>query len=190
MKESGRKTPSRTTEELCPFPTTALNPKFQKERPIPCPSLLRVSTFFTYLAASFRSPNKHISLQKNTLRPFVPFVRFVVNSLCPIFFPSVPTISISPSQIPAITFFTVTSALQVTAFTIFTPKNISRSILPRGKIPPSVNKSTQVPAITNSNQLKRGNSAALHTARILHFRRKYLISSLFFVTELETATSR
>src|SRR6186997_2309117 len=44
---------------------------------------------------------------------------------------------------------------QVPAFTIFTPKKISRSILPSFfalvKNPRSVNKSTQVPATTNSD---------------------------------------
>src|SRR5687768_17572454 len=56
-----------------------------------------------------------------------------------------------PSQPLAFSFFTT----QVPAFTIFTPKKFSRSILlffisfPPAKIPRSVNKSTQVPAISD-----------------------------------------
>src|SRR5688572_4270210 len=85
MKESGRNNSCGTMEELCPFPTTALNLKFQKNTLVPCPSLLRVYTFFTYFATSFRSPEKHASLHKYTSRPFVPFVRFVVNPTCRLF---------------------------------------------------------------------------------------------------------
>jgi hypothetical protein len=67
-------------------------------------------------------------------------VRFVVDPICPISVPSIP-----PMTLPS----------QVTAFTIFTPKKISRSILPSFppvKTPRSVNKSTQVPATANSDR--------------------------------------
>ncbi len=99
---------------------------------------------------------------------------------------------------------------QVPAFTIFTPKKISSSILPSFSVPSSAvrnspktpeiphiplnstyavpPKPTQVPAITNSNHLTGFTASVLCPNRILHFRRKYLISS-FFSVEMRTACS-
>src|SRR5688572_15393991 len=113
------------------------------------------------------------------------------------------------SQVPVITIFTAIPSSQVPAFTIFTPKKFSRSILPSFtsfppvKIPRSVNKSTQVPAISDffhqnpdsctANLLFTPSDLAapifsfqpstLNPVPSLHLRRKYLISSFFFVTK-------
>src|SRR5687767_8550005 len=178
--------------------TNALKPKFQKGRPFSCPSLLCFYTFFTYSEGSFAPLEKHISLQKNTIARDPSGCRSGRR-------PS----QANQNEIRNQKSVQSTFPSQVSAITIFTPKKISRSILssftsfPPVKIPRSVNKSTQVPAISDffhqnpdsctANLLFTQSDLAapifsfqpstLNPVPSLHLRRKYLISSFFFVTK-------
>src|SRR5687767_12128363 len=125
--------------------TTVLNLKFQKGRPFSCPSLLRFYTFFTYSEGILPSPEKHNSLQKNTIALDPSGCRSGRGPS-----PANQKLEIRNQKSVQSTF-----PSQVSAITIFTPKKISRSILssftsfPPVKIPRSVNNSTQLPAISD-----------------------------------------
>ena len=81
--------------------TTPLNLKFQKDTPFSCPSLLRFYTFFTYSGGIFPSPQKHKSLQKNTLgQRYGIWLPQTFNE---------PSTQNYPSHLPAFTVFTFVS---------------------------------------------------------------------------------